>query len=366
VIALASPFLWYLTRVSGLLALVLLGTLAVLGIAVAGKLVPTGFSRLLVPDLHRRLSTTLIAVLVIHVVTALADTFVHIGWWAAVVPFVARYRRAFIGFGTLALDLLLLVVATSLVRHRLGFRPWKRIHWLAWAVLGLALVHGLGSGSDTRDAVILALYGALSLALVATSSARLWRDPELAPRTRAISTVALLGVPVLLVLWARSGPLERTWASRVDGTTPAAAGIPATASTSAFPLGGSIAGTASSTQSTLGTDLVLAGSIGGTNERFRFDLFGKPTASGFVVTRASVRVGTAQSPSLCAGAVTSVVTSAVSFTVVCPRGAVAGVAHLLLSGSSVGGSIGFQASHPTTGAARASSRTEATDGAETS
>jgi len=199
-IATTSPLLWYLTRISGLLALTILAVVAVLGVGVAGKLLPTGVARFLGPDLHRRLSLTLLVVLCVHITAALADTFVPIGWIAALVPFVSRYRRAFIGFGTLAFDGLLIVVATSLVRHRLGFSTWKRVHTLAWVILGLVLVHSLGTGSDARNVVILGLYGLATAVLVLATTLRLARDPDAARSLKVAGILGLVGLPTAIAL----------------------------------------------------------------------------------------------------------------------------------------------------------------------
>ena len=52
------------------------------------------------------------------------------------------------GLGTLALDLVAVLVVTSLLRSRMPYGVWRRLHWLPYATWPLAFLHALGSGSD--------------------------------------------------------------------------------------------------------------------------------------------------------------------------------------------------------------------------
>ena len=74
-----------------------------------------------------------------------------------VVPFTATYRPLWVGLGTLALDLVAAVVVTSLLRHRLGARAWRLVHWSAYAAWPAALLHGLRAGTDAGAAWFLAV-----------------------------------------------------------------------------------------------------------------------------------------------------------------------------------------------------------------
>ena len=69
-----------------------------------------------------------------------------------VVPFVGAYRPFWLGLGALALDLLAALIVTSLLRARIGLRAWRAVHWVAYACWPVALVHGLGTGSDVAPA----------------------------------------------------------------------------------------------------------------------------------------------------------------------------------------------------------------------
>ncbi|MGO9205678.1 MAG: ferric reductase-like transmembrane domain-containing protein [Candidatus Limnocylindrales bacterium] len=163
-----SQWLWYVSRGSGLILLALFSVVVVLGIATRTGSAPRTWHRFTVAELHRTLSLFAVALLTLHVVTAIADPYVSIGWWATVIPFVSHYKTAALGLGTLAVDFGAAVILTSLFRHRLGYRSWRAVHWLAYLAWPVAFVHSLRAGNDLGIAWV---YGVEwgSAALVATA-----------------------------------------------------------------------------------------------------------------------------------------------------------------------------------------------------
>ena len=114
----------------------------------------------------------------------MVDGFAPIGWLDAVVPFHSPYRPLWLGLGAVATDLLIALVVTSLLRGRIGYRAWRAVHWTAYACWPVALVHGLGTGTDTKLGWVLVLYLGSLLAVVAAVWWRLaeaWRPAV--PRT---------------------------------------------------------------------------------------------------------------------------------------------------------------------------------------
>jgi methionine sulfoxide reductase heme-binding subunit len=145
-----SQGLWFVSRASGLALLVSVSTVLVLGVAARLGSAPRRWPRFAVAELHRTLALFSVAFLVLHVVTAILDPFVTIGWAATLIPFVSPYRTLAIALGTLAVDLGGAVVLTSLARRRLGYRAWRAVHWLAYLAWPVAFVHSLTAGTDLR------------------------------------------------------------------------------------------------------------------------------------------------------------------------------------------------------------------------
>jgi|ERR1022692_338762 predicted ferric reductase len=145
-----SQGLWFVSRASGLALLVSFSTVLVLGVAARLGSAPRRWPRFAVSELHRTLALFSAAFLALHVVTAILDPFVTIGWAATLIPFASGYRTLAIGLGALAVDLGGAVLLTSLARRRLGYRAWRAVHWLAYLAWPVALVHSLTAGSDLR------------------------------------------------------------------------------------------------------------------------------------------------------------------------------------------------------------------------
>jgi sulfoxide reductase heme-binding subunit YedZ len=148
----ANPqWLWFISRGSGLVLLVLFTVVLALGTATRLGWAPRRWPRFAVAELHRTLALFTVALLGLHAATAIADPYVSIGWAATVLPFLSPYRTAAIGLGTLAVDLGAAVLLTSVLRHRLGFRSWRAVHWLAYLAWPAAFGHALSAATCAPD-----------------------------------------------------------------------------------------------------------------------------------------------------------------------------------------------------------------------
>jgi sulfoxide reductase heme-binding subunit YedZ len=158
------------------------------------------------------------AMLAIHIVTTLLDPFPRIAVLAALVPFATDYRPLWMGLGTVASDVLIAIMITSILRHRLGYRAWRGVHWAAYACWPVAVLHGIGTGSDTKATWMLVLTLASVAAVLAAVLARVARagtSPSARIGATSAATLSVLGLGV----WLPSGPLASGWARRAG--TPA-------------------------------------------------------------------------------------------------------------------------------------------------
>ena len=183
-----SGALWYTSRATGVVSLVLLTAVVLLGLLVTrdGRL--PGLPRFAVTDLHRNLSLVSILFLAVHIASVVVDPYVTIRWTQAVIPWGGSYRPLWVGLGTVAFDLLLALIATSLLRVRLGRRVWRSLHWLAYGAWPVAVAHGIGAGTDLRSGWMLATTVALAGVVVLAAA---WRFSRLVGRVPRAQRVAL-------------------------------------------------------------------------------------------------------------------------------------------------------------------------------
>src|SRR5581483_7783042 len=112
--------LWFASRATGLVALPLLTVSLVLGIVGAGRAASPRWPRFALAALHRNISLLSVLFLAVHISTAIIDPYAGIGWLDAVVPFVSVYHPFWLGLGAVALDLMLALVISSLLRPRIS------------------------------------------------------------------------------------------------------------------------------------------------------------------------------------------------------------------------------------------------------
>jgi DMSO/TMAO reductase YedYZ heme-binding membrane subunit len=170
---------------SGVVALVALTAAVGVGIVAADRIVMTPSRRVVAQAVHRAVSLAALAFLVTHIVLEILAHRSHV--IDAFIPFLAHGRTFYIGLGTVASDLVIVLIVTGIARGRFANRwpwTWRAIHLTAYLCWPLAIVHGLLAGRTPKPYVdwsygaCLALVGlALIIRLVATLRSR----SEIAP-----------------------------------------------------------------------------------------------------------------------------------------------------------------------------------------
>jgi len=220
---------WYLTRSTGAVTLLLLTLAIVLGVIDVRRWSRPRLPRFVIDSLHRNVSLLALVFLVLHILTSVLDGFASISLVDAFVPFVGSYRPFWLGLGAVAFDLILAVIVTSLLRARLGFATWRAMHWLTYASWPIALLHGLGTGSDASSTWLLSLSVVCMVAMLAAVLTRVivgWRA-NVALRGTALGSVGVFSL--FIALWLPNGPLGSEWARRSGTPTALLPQHPATA-----------------------------------------------------------------------------------------------------------------------------------------
>jgi len=145
-----NEILWYTSRATGIVSIVLLTYVVVAGVIISGRRRPHGASPTILMALHRWIALGMSVFLLLHITTAIAETYVNINWISFVVPFTSGYAPFQVGLGTLAFDLMIAVLVTSYLRHRIPERRWKGVHWLAYGLWPIAVIHGFTLGTSNE------------------------------------------------------------------------------------------------------------------------------------------------------------------------------------------------------------------------
>ena len=213
VVTSTSP-LWYTTRATGLIALVLITLSVVLGLLTSVRFAAPNWPRFVTVGLHRNLSLLVLAFTGLHILTTLTDSYAHIRLIDAVIPFASAYRPIWLGLGAAAFDLLVAVAITSLLRVHVGHKVWRLVHWLAYLCWPAAVMHGLGTGTDTRQRWVLAVTACCVAAVVAAGAWRLAAGWHQRTGVRAAVAGGVVVGLVAAMMWLAGGPLKPGWARR--------------------------------------------------------------------------------------------------------------------------------------------------------
>ena len=163
---------WYVARAGGMVAFVLLTCSVLLGLLLSGRARLDSWPRFALEDVHRFAGVLAGTFVAIHGGALLLDGFMPFSLADLIVPGVAPFRPAATAVGVVAAELLVALAVTNRLRGRLAHRSWRRLHYGAFAVWALALVHGVATGSDADTVWGLAIFVGAGAAVV---GATVWR-----------------------------------------------------------------------------------------------------------------------------------------------------------------------------------------------
>lgn len=164
---------WYLSRSSGIVALVLLVLSLVWGVLLATRALKPHDRPAWLLDLHRWLGGTALVMTGLHLLGLYFDGYVQFGFTELFVPGASRYEPLAVAIGVLSLYVMIAVQATSYMRHRLSKRAWRAVHLLSYGLVWGAAIHAGMAGTDTVNRLYQALALLLSMAAVAATILRI-------------------------------------------------------------------------------------------------------------------------------------------------------------------------------------------------
>jgi predicted ferric reductase len=150
---------WDVARAGGFTAYILLTLAVLVGLALSTQLQsPSRWPRLLNSELHNFLTLLSTIFLGVHVLAVIVDPFTHFGLNEILIPLASHYRAEWMALGIVGLYLGIAIGISTLLRKRIGYSWWRRLHVLTLGIFALAAIHGIGTGSDTQTWWALGIY----------------------------------------------------------------------------------------------------------------------------------------------------------------------------------------------------------------
>jgi methionine sulfoxide reductase heme-binding subunit len=166
-----SSTVWYFARSAGVVAYLLLSSSVLLGVLMAGRSTFT-WPKFAVEEVHRFLAILTGVFIVLHGGSLLLDQVVPISLGQELVPFTSPYRPLAVGLGICAMELIAAVGLTNVVRARLPYATWRKLHYLTLPAWLLASLHGVLAGTDAGDPWFAALAAGTFAAVAVVAFAR--------------------------------------------------------------------------------------------------------------------------------------------------------------------------------------------------
>jgi len=174
---------WYLSRSSGIVAMVLLVLSVVWGVLLATRALRHMDRPAWLLDLHKWLGGTALVMTGLHMLGLYLDGYIDYGFTELLVPGTSAYRPFAVALGVLSFYVLAAVQATSYLRHRLSKRTWHGIHMLSYGLVWGASLHAGLAGSDTVNRAYQVLALLLTMIAVAATFVRIAIPGRAARRT---------------------------------------------------------------------------------------------------------------------------------------------------------------------------------------
>lgn len=243
---------WTVARAGGFTGYILVAISVALGLMLSMRWQSASrWPRFVNSELHNFATLLSLVFVGVHVLAVWVDPFTRFGWAEVFIPFVSHYRALWMAFGIVALYLGIAVALSTLIRPRIGYTWWRRIHLLTLVLFVLVTVHGIATGSDTRTWWGLAIYLGAVILVGGLLCVRLLAP--VVPEGRAHPGIAIACALIVLVGagWAAAGPLRSGWNAVANDGQGSGARV-ALASSSGGSTGGTGAGSSKSSGNTSG------------------------------------------------------------------------------------------------------------------
>jgi hypothetical protein len=170
-----SPLTWYVARASGIMLYLVLWLCVMAGLGLTTSLLDGWPGRTVVFSLHAFTTQLAYGFLALHLLSLAADPTVRFGLRELLVPFATPWREPWTGFGVIAGELTIIIGVSFAIKLLIGSRAWRALHWLTFPLYGMALLHGIGAGTDTSTPWMGTLYLFTGATVVLFSGYRLLR-----------------------------------------------------------------------------------------------------------------------------------------------------------------------------------------------
>jgi len=150
---------WYLSRGSAFVALGLLWISMLLGLLITDKIAKSWPGAPAAFAIHEYVSLLGLVFGAFHALILLGDHYINYQIAQILVPFGSiNYHPVWVGVGQIGFYAWAIISATFYVRQLIGPKAWRLIHFASFFNFAVAMIHGLGAGTDHATIWAQAIY----------------------------------------------------------------------------------------------------------------------------------------------------------------------------------------------------------------
>lgn len=150
---------WYLSRSSALVAYGLLWMAMVFGLLMTNRMSRVWPGGPVAFDLHQHASLLGLAFALFHALILMGDRYIQADLRQILIPFAYDgYNPLWVGLGQVGIYLMAIIGFSFYIKGAIGRTAWRAIHFISFVMFGLALAHGVWSGSDSELPWIQGMY----------------------------------------------------------------------------------------------------------------------------------------------------------------------------------------------------------------
>lgn len=155
-----AKFAWYFARATGVLSFILLTIVVIHGLIISSRAFIRVYPAAIALETHRFLSWAAFGTVVLHFGSFLFDDFMRMSVAEIFIPFLLqRDFKTALGYdigqmtalGIIAFYLIVILVLTSEFRSKMSAKLWRTIHYSSFVAYPLFLIHGILTGTDSRE-----------------------------------------------------------------------------------------------------------------------------------------------------------------------------------------------------------------------
>lgn len=182
-----DPFMWYVTRASATSSYITLSLLVILGLTRSMTRLNGGRVAWWLDEAHQFLALLTAGLMGMHLVSLLFDALIPFSLANLLLPVNEPYRAVPVAIGVFTMYGMVLVLASSWLRRRVGQKTWRLLHYLSFAVFVGVTLHGVLAGSDSSQPWMIFTYVAASLAVGLLTFLRIFTRPQVQPARASVA-----------------------------------------------------------------------------------------------------------------------------------------------------------------------------------